>query len=145
MNNLITKTHTETIKTKVFTGFVCKDDFKSKGLFDTFDPSFTTISTKWKNWITMLDPKHVYAVYQTMAKFTITFRAKQMKFLHCTITVDVHLRSLKLFVQEWRQTMELITGSRILQNCLNIMLQRAILLQVAGNGANLHQNTLWVK
>lgn len=61
MNNLITKTHTETIKTnattKVFTGFVCKDDFKSKGLFDTFDPSFTTISTKWKNWITMLDPK----------------------------------------------------------------------------------------
>ena len=59
--NRITKTHIEKFESKptrkAVTGFVCKDDLSDKGLLDTYDPPFTTTSTKWKNWITMLDPK----------------------------------------------------------------------------------------
>ncbi len=57
----ISKTHIEGLESnsikKTVIGFVCKDNLTNKGLLDTFDPPIATISTKWKNWITMLDPR----------------------------------------------------------------------------------------
>ncbi len=57
----ISKTYIEEAESnpikKTVIGFICKDDPTNKSLLDTFNPPIVATNTKWKNWITMLDPR----------------------------------------------------------------------------------------